>query len=183
MLGQTGGQFPSFDQLGQNADALSQADALQQQRQVEELRRAEQLKARRLELHRQVNPVDLKDVFSARERQIREELEKTRIELQALAKEIAAFHKDVDLAVQAPVVDAGQTGAYYRTFFQKLRDWIVLLRQKVHSARTWMKQMQTKRNRRGTILLGQRNLKGNDETTAVWNTMHHERAFGAQGAG
>lgn len=175
IMEQTGGQYNPFDQQA--------TDTLSPQQNIEEMRRQEQLKARRLELHRQVNPVDMKDVFNARERQIREELEKTRLELQALAQEIAAFNKDIDIVTFQAVVSPGLEGTGTRVFFQRLREWIVLLRQQVHSARTWATQVGTKKKRKQGLLSLDQNVKGYEETAAVWNSFRNENVFGSQGAG
>ncbi len=175
LMNQSGGQYDPFEQ--------KPTDIFDQQQQLEKARKAEQLKSRRLELHRQINPVDARDVFNARERQVREELEKTRYELQALAQEIAAFNKEIDIVTFQAVVNPGQEGTGTRTFFQKLREWIQLLRQQIHAAQTWATQIKSKKKRKQGLLSLDQNVKGYEETAAVWNSFRDENVFGSQGAG
>lgn len=171
-LARTGGR--SMGDFG----GQTQPDALDYQRQMEEEKKRQKKEALRRKLHDQVNPVDMVNVFSAREKRVKEELEKTRQELQALAKEITKFYKSVDIATFEQVVEPGTQGTYYVSFFQKLRNFIMLLRQHVRSATTWANQMQAKKKKRKGPGL---DFKQN-ETKAVHDTMHHERSNAFSGA-
>lgn len=174
-LARTGGRSAS--------DFGSQAPHTQEdyQRQLEAQRQQQKKEALRRKLHDQINPVDLVDVFSAREKRVKQELEQTRKDLQALAKEIAKFYKSVDIATFEEVTEPGTQGTYYISFFQKLRNFIMLLRQHVRSATTWANQMQAKsskkKKRKGPALDFNTN-----ETKAVHDTMHHERSNAFSGA-
>jgi hypothetical protein len=161
------------------------ADMMKQQQQAEAARKKDMM---RRKLHNEVNPVQRSfeqniNVFSQREKRVTEEIEKTRQELKFLAHEIAQLHKDVDLAVTQPVVHPGKDGTYYLSFFQQLRAFIMLLRQKVQSARTWAQQMQTKQAKKkkhkggAGIDMG----KGMEQTKSVHDIMHHERSTAYSG--
>lgn len=158
-------------QLNGNRPQEHNAAQLQEQQ-------AERLKKERLrkKLHDQVNPVNAKDIFSAREQQVKKEIEQLRQELKLLVQDVKKFHKDVEVAVLSNIAEPGQNGTYYINFFKKLRAFIMLLRQKIKSARTWATQMhskQKKKKKRGSAGLkigGGRAEQGK----AVFDQMHHE---------
>ena len=152
----------------------NQADYLQ--RQQEEAERKRKLDLQRRKLHEQINPVDTIKLFDAREKRVKEELEKTRKELHALMKDIKDLYKDVDIATFQEVVEPGTDAAYYVSFFQKLRNFIMLLRQKVHSARTWAQTAKSKKAKRkskfgaGIDVAG----TGHEQGKAVHDMMNQE---------
>jgi hypothetical protein len=161
------GQGLSPDLTNQN-----QAELLKQQ-QAEALK-----KKRRQELHDRVNPVKETDVFSARRRQVKEEIERLRAELKALAQDIAKFHKEVEVTLMTSVGDPGRDGAYYLNFFHKLRAFIKLLRQQIKSANTWATQVNSKKKKKkrgkkpGLEVGGTKS----EKTSTVFDMMHHERS-------
>lgn len=166
----------SFDAPGQNQ--FSQQQMLEKQRiDLEQKQRHEQLRRR---LHEQINPVDLHSVFSARETEVKKEMELLRTEIRKLYAEVHELNKEVDIATIQEVVAPGQTGKYFVNFFQQLRKFIRLWRERVHSARTWARQTQAvaQQKKRGAGF----NTYGYRKTKAVHDTMHHERSY-AYGAG
>jgi regulatory protein YycH of two-component signal transduction system YycFG len=150
------------------------------QKQQEEMERKQKREALKKKLHAEINPVDMKDVFDARKKKTQQDLESVRKELQALAVEIARFRKDVDIATFQQIVDPGQEGVYYTSFLQQLRNFIMLLRKKVQSARTWMQQSQAKQAKKkkkggkkpGMEMGGAKH----EQSKTVFDTMHHERS-------
>jgi len=96
----------------------------------------------------EVNPVDMVDVYNAREKRVKEEIDQVRHELKLLAHDIAKFQQQVDITLMTEVVDPGQDGKYYVSFFQKLRAWIQLLRQQIKSAQTWATQLHSKNSKK-----------------------------------
>lgn len=177
----------SFSQaLAQHGDSLQEpslADALKQQQEAEKLKKKEVLRQR---LHDQVNPVDMVNVFNRREKQVKQEIEQIRKELKALVQDIKVLHQEIDIAVMQEVVNPGQDGSYYLNFFQQLRTFIMLLRQRVKSAQTWARQMNAKsakRKRHGKFSTGV-DMSGNsfEQTAAIFDTMHHERSTAYSGA-
>jgi len=131
----TGGQFPDFG--NQNSP-----DFLQQQQ--AELIEQQKREALRKKLHDQINPVDARDVFSAREKQVAREIDELRKELRLLVGDVAKFEKEVEITLMTEVVDPGQQGKYFLAFFQQLRTFIMLLRQKIKSAHTWSSALNQK---------------------------------------
>jgi hypothetical protein len=125
-LSQTGGDF--LPQFNDQFDSKKQAELLAQQKK-EALRR---------KLHDQVNPVDTRELFAAQAEKNLKELQATRDELKMLAQDVKDLDKEIDLALSREVVDPGTSGIGFFNFFHKLREWIMLLRQQVHSAKTWM---------------------------------------------
>jgi hypothetical protein len=190
-LARSGGSFGDFptpgganNQFGPLPDWINNPSSqfspedqqLVQQRQMEEMQRQQELAALRRRLHDKVNPVDQTDLFSAREAEVKKQIEELKKELKAMSREIQEFHKEVDLTLMTETVDPGVQGNYFVNFFHQLRQWIALLRQHVRSARTWAQQgkMKAKKKpKRGGILIqGQQS----EQTSAIFDTMHHERS-------
>ncbi|MBD3250717.1 MAG: hypothetical protein GF381_04085 [Candidatus Pacebacteria bacterium] len=151
-------------------------DPEKQQQELEKQRKRKELQDK---LHRKVNPVEQTEIFNAREENVKKEINEIRKELKALAVEIAKFYKEVDITLEQNVPSPGQTGAYHINFFQKLKQFIIFLRQKVRSARTWAKQMKAKKKKR-TVRQGLD--FGANEAKASHDMLHHERSNAYTGA-
>ncbi len=166
-LSKTGGSFSDF---GSN-----QMDMADQQRLMEEQRKKEMLHKK---LHDQVNPVDTRDIFNARERQTKQEIEQIRKELSMLSREVVAFHKEVEITLMTQTVDPGTEGIGYKNFFHQLRALIMLLRQKIHSAHTWATQLNGKKAKKKSKSGPGLNIAGeaHEKTSTVQDMMHHERS-------
>ncbi|MBW7955955.1 hypothetical protein H3C66_04445 [Patescibacteria group bacterium] len=147
----------------------------EQQRQVLEQQRRERM---RQELHRRVNPVDQKDIFDSRKQQVKQELEAIRHELELLTKELDGFAKDIEVAVMSNIVEVGESGKGAKGYFAKLKEFIILIRQKVHSARTWATTLSGKKSKQAGLNF---KAKGHSQTKNVWDTMHHERQLARAG--
>ncbi len=166
-LARAGGQIP---QERNPQEVKRQQDDLIKEQKKAELRK---------KLHDQVNPVDQEEVFSANKERTKKELEEVRKELKVLASEISKFYKEVDIQTTQGVVVQGVSGIGLKTYFQKLKSFIMLLTQKVKSARTWMNQQQSKQKQmkarkiRGGVAIGS---GGAQESKAVFDMMHHERS-------
>lgn len=173
-MAQAGGQFP-----GGQMDEQTREQLLAEQ--AAEARRNELRRRRTLEL----NQIDSTDIFNRRELEVKEEINKLREELKALAMEVASFDKQVELTLMTNVVDPGQDGKYYISFFQKLRAFIMLLRQKVKSAKTWATQMngksakRRKRSKQPGLDFGG---TFNEKASTIQDMMHHERSNAYGGA-
>lgn len=116
------------------------------QKQQEDLKKQE-YERKRLELHKKVNPVDTKELFNAREEATKKKIDQIRKDLKNLAKEIKKFHKEIDITLMGRVTNTGFEGIGDENFFDKLRAFIILLTQKVRSARTWAKQQNAKKKK------------------------------------
>jgi hypothetical protein len=166
-LAKTGGQIP------ENSDPKElkkQQDQLAKEKKKSELRK---------KLHDRVNPVDQAEIFSANKERTQKDLNEVRKELKKLAAEITKFYKEVDIQTTQDVTEQGiSEGLGLRSYFQKLKAFIILLTQKVKSARTWMNQHQSRAKRmksrkiKGGVAIG----KGSQESKAVFEMMHHERS-------
>jgi hypothetical protein len=164
--------FERYNQLN-NGSQNNQAELAEQQRQQEERQKRERL---RQQLHKQVNPVEARDVFNAQEQRIKKEIDEIRHELKLLSQEVSAFNQDVEISIMSNVAAPGTEGKYYFTFFQQLKAFIQLLRKKIHSARTWATAMNGKKKKKhgkaGLEISGQQY----EQTTSVYDRMHHERS-------
>lgn len=161
-MAKTGGGFDD----DQNTQQLLE----EQRKDIEQKREQEQL---RKKLHDQVSPVDQIDIFNAQEKIVKQEIKQLRQDLIDLAKDLSSF--EVDTTLMTEVVDPGQGGEYYISFFQKLREYILLIRQRIQSARTWARQMHLKAKKRKARKRGGLDFSGN-EAKSVHDTMHHERS-------
>jgi type II secretory pathway pseudopilin PulG len=169
-LSRVGGQIPAQSDKDQAAELRAQQEQLAKERKKMEMRK---------KLHDQVNPVDQQDIFNANKERTKKELNQVRQELKKLSAEITKFYKEVDIAVTQDIVDQGIDGGIgIQAYFDKLKAFIILLTQKVKSARTWMKQQQAKakksksRKVKGGMMIG----GGKAESKAVFDMMHHERS-------
>jgi LPS O-antigen subunit length determinant protein (WzzB/FepE family) len=179
-LARTGGRLDDGSSLSnsdQNRDQLSQDELQRQQEEMERQQKKEALKKKR---HAEINPVDMKDVYDAKKRKEKEDVRKIREELKALSKDIEKFEKEVAVATFQDIIDPGMEGTYHRNFLHQLRMFIMLLRKKVQSARTWMQQANAKKAKKkkkggkkpGMEMGGSKHEQGK----TVFDTMHHERA-------
>lgn len=168
-LSKTGGAF-DFGQAGDNQP--NPENFAEQQRKMEAERKKQLL---RKKLHDQVNPVDQVDLFNAREKRVKEQIDQLRNELTFLVKDVAKFKKDVEVTLMTEVGQPGQDGKYYISFFQQLRSFIMLLRQKVKSASTWATQLQSKKRKRAKkgLMIGG---NSSEKTSTIQDMMHHERS-------
>lgn len=178
-LARAGGQFAN-----PNQDNSGQFPGLTPEQQQEKLLKEQQKKAERKRLHDQINPVDSYDVFSAREKQVLEKLEETRREIHKISIELSSMYHEIELAAREEIRSPGGDGAYYTSFLEKLRSFIMLLRQKVKSARSWTQQMnqkkakQKKKKTPGMEMSGQ----NHEQSKTVFDTMHHERSNAYSGS-
>jgi hypothetical protein len=167
-LTKTGG---NFSDLSNNVSP----DFLQHQQ--DEMLKQKQREALRKKLHDQVNPVDSTALFDAREREVKKQIDSLRQELKLLARDVTKFEKEVELTLMTEVVDPGQQGVYFINFFHQLRSLIMLLRQKVKSASTWLKASKGKQKKKkgaqpGMVIGG----LDHEKTSTVQDMMHHERS-------
>jgi hypothetical protein len=158
---------------GANRNISTPESLLKQQ---EETLFQQKKEALRKKLHDKVNPVNTHELFSAREEKSKEELNQIRKELELLIADIKGFNQDIEIVVAQDVVAPGsEGGSYYQNFFFQLRQFIMLLRQKVSSARSWAQQMQAKSKKQYGL-----NYK---KTKDVHASMNNERNAGANAAG
>jgi hypothetical protein len=173
-LARAGGK--SFD--GLNSDDFSQADLEQQQKDLEKKQKKEAL---RQKLHKEINPVDLHDLYSAESERTRKGLEKTRkmleVEILKLRSDVKGLATEITLFQE--VVDQGREGIGLKAYFEKIREFLKILRKKVHSARTWLhtQNAKSKKKKRGKGKTGiEISGKQHEQTKAVFDQMHHEQS-------
>lgn len=172
-LAKTGGQLNQED-----TPKTAQRNLEQQQ---QELKTQQEREILRKKLHDKVNPVDNHDVFEARKEKELKEIDQLRKEVALLMADIGSLQKEAEVTLMTQIADPGQEGSYFKNFFAKLRSFIMLLRQKVKSARTWAKQMNSRKKkmakRRGGGMV-----VNTQETKFVQDTMHHEKATAYSGS-
>lgn len=152
----------------------SDQDSLRQQ-QAEQLRE-QQKEALRRHLHDRVNPTSVHELFSSREEETKRELEQTRRELELLVSEVKVAAPEIEMAIASSVVSPGSDGgSYFRNFFAHLRAMIMLMRQKVSSARSWAQQSNSKKHKQKGL-----NYK---KTKDVQSSINNERNAGANAVG
>jgi hypothetical protein len=132
--------------------------------------------ALRKKLHDKVNPVNSHELFSAMEQKSKEELNNVRRELELLISDVKDLSQEIAIAVSQDIVNPGINGGdYYKNFFHQLRQLIMLLRQKVGSARSWTQQIQGKNKKKHAL-----NYK---KTKDVQSSINNERNAGANAVG
>ncbi|NCN45708.1 MAG: hypothetical protein COU63_04285 [Candidatus Pacebacteria bacterium CG10_big_fil_rev_8_21_14_0_10_36_11] len=172
-LAKTGG---NLEPKGKNS---SQNDLLAQQQ--AELKKQAERDALRKKLHDQINPVDNHEIYAARQERELKEINQLKKEIALLMSDLGSLQKEAEVTLMTQITQPGQEGSYYKNFFAKLRSFIMLLRQKVKSARTWAKQMNSRKKK-----MSQRRGGGmvvdSQETKFVQDTMHHEKSTAFSGS-
>lgn len=172
-LSRAGGN--EFD--GQTPNDVNLADLKKQQKELEKKQKKEAL---RQKLHKEVSPVDLHELYSAEKKRTQKKLDETRKMLQAemllLRREVKGLTTEITLFQE--VTDQGREGIGLREYLDKIRQFIKLLRKKVHSARTWLqttnaKSKKKKRGKKPGLEIGG---KQHEQTKAVFDQMHHEQS-------
>lgn len=178
-------QIPGMDSAAMGGgngwmNEAGQPDLIDQQQNFEEQQRLQLEKQRkdrlRQQLHREINPVEATAVYNRKEEQVTKQIEEVRHELKMLVKEVAEFSADVEIAVLQDVVNPGTDGSYYFTFFKKLKEFIILLRKKIHSARTWATAVSSKKKKKKNAPGLEISGKSHEQTATVFDRMHHERS-------
>lgn len=185
--GQWGSNFTdkqSFDskQYGTN-NTFHQPDSdfsfedpfLKQQKQAEQ----QEYERKRLVLHNKINPVDQRDIFDQREKATQKRIDELRKDLRKLSKEIRGLYKDIEITLMGNVTNTGMTGIGQESFFEKLRNFIMLLTKKVRSARTWAQtaKAKSKKKGRGNKGLGEKmnTSSGHEQRAAMDEFFNSER--------
>jgi len=163
----------SFD--GMNPQDMSQQD----------LERKQKKEAIRQKLHKEINPIDLHDLYSAEAKKTQRKLDDTRkmikAEMASLSREVKGLTTEITLFQD--VVDQGREGIGLREYLDKIRQFIKLLRKKVHSTKTWMhtQNAKSKKKRRGKRPGMEIGGKQHEQTKAVFDQMHHEQSTAYSG--
>lgn len=169
---------------GANFSQNQNISPLEQKRQEMEAERLRKKEALKLKLHKEINPVDLTDLYNAHEERTKKALEDLRHELRMFVNEIKDFYKEVDIATFNHVTNQGQEGVGLRSYYEKLRTFIQLLRKKVHSAKTWL-QTSSAKNKKKKARKGGAGIeisnKGPEQTADIFDQMHHEQSTAYSG--
>lgn len=76
----------------------------------------------------------------------RQELEAIRQELKALAGSVKQFNREVEKAIEPPIVDPG---VYHVNFFTRLRTIIKLLREHIEDGNSWLSVFNSRKKKMG----------------------------------
>ena len=162
---------------GELPQDLDQADLEKQQKELEDKQKKEALKQ---QLHKEVNPVDLHELYSAEKKRTQKKLDETRRMLQA---EMASLKKEVkglatEITLFQDITDQGREGIGLREYLDKIRQFLRLLRKKVHSTKTWLQTQnaKSKKKRRGKKPGMEISGVQHEQTKAVFDQMHHEQS-------
>ncbi|MBP7768435.1 hypothetical protein KA082_01185 [Candidatus Woesebacteria bacterium] len=166
-LARTGGNFGDLSN-GVTPDFLAQQQA--------EMRKQQEREALRKKLHDQINPVDTTALFDAREKEVKQQIDQLRAELKMLGREVVALNKEIEMTLLTEITEPGQSGSYFINFFHQLRSFILLLREKIKSASTWVKASQGKKKKKSKQPGLQIGGQDHEKTSTVQDMMHHERS-------
>ncbi len=176
----------NYSQQGADDSTLSTSEAASQptdgmypdlEKQQTESARLHRLEQMRRRLHAEINPIDMQPVFDARQRQVEEQIKALRVDLKGLLTPIVAKSaKQAELTLMTRIVEPGQTGNYFITFFRELRSRIMLHKQNINSASTCLNISKGKEHKKGKqpglVVAGQ----DHEQTTTIQDMMHHERS-------
>jgi len=158
------------------------------EKQKKQLEKEQKKKALRLKLHKEVTGAT--DIFSTERIRTQKKLEEIRrsieVEFLGLGKEVSKLHKETSVTTYQAITDQGLTGTGMINYLEKIRQFIRLLRKKVHSARTWLntqsnKSKKKRARRKGGAGIEVRGAK-HEQTKAVFDQMHHEQSTAYSGA-
>jgi len=88
--------------------------------------------ARQRQRHKEIQAVA---IYDARQEEVKTKIKSLQSELKALADEIALLGSEVQNAVNAEIVNPG---TYHVSYFDKLRKFIIYLRQQVSESNNWL---------------------------------------------
>ena len=172
--------YSQQDSVSSNDEAAAQpADGVhagleQQQKESARLQRLEQMRRR---LHAEINPTNQRQLFDARQEQVEKKINALRNELKGLlTPNVAKSAKQAELTLMTRIVEPGQTGSYFVTFFAELRGRIMLLKENIKSASTCLNIRRGKEHKKGKqpgmVVAGQ----DHEQTSTIQDMMHHERS-------
>ena len=136
------------------------------------------LEKQRQSLHREINPIELHNVFNGREKQVEQKIESIRLEVQQLVRQAPAAQPQAEKTVFTPVKKPGLDGRYWIIFFQNLRTW---MKDKADRTTSWDTTIQAKRSKQsapGMEIKG----KSHEQTKTVFDRMHHEQSTAYSGS-
>jgi len=136
-LANTGDTFPN-----QPTDRAAQED----QSQAENIRRAE-LFAQRNRQHELVNPQASTDIYNARQQQVKEQIVDLRRDIEAVGVPVIPVNPQINQTLSTRTVEP-KSGKYLLSFYQQLRSLVVLIGQRIRSAKTWSTQMNEKSSKK-----------------------------------
>lgn len=149
-MAQSGG---SFDGLNQDTSDQNQLSPQDQQKWMEEQRIKAQQEQAKLKRHQEINSIDKQqELFARRKRDTQQQVEKIRQEIQmeikAVRREAKALAQEIDVTTFNAYVDPGEDGKYHLTFLQQIKRFLMLLRKRIKSARTWATQVNSKKKKK-----------------------------------
>lgn len=167
-----------FDASQNRKSGQADVDSHKELSNFEELRKeqASKLKYERMlrRQHQEINSLETVDYQKIKERD-GARINEVRIELKKLAEELSKFYQEVDITLTQEVVSTGVGAIYHDNFFAKLKEFIIMLRQRVSSARTWAKQAKAKQRKRSSRFSTGLDFSSN-EAKAAHDVFHHERS-------
>jgi hypothetical protein len=164
-LAKTGGNLsPDF------MKSINEQDWLSQQKE----QKAEQHKEiHRQQRHREINQLDYVEVLNRQKSQDLAEIEQIKVEILNIIEQVKVLADDAHNTLLTQVTDTGERGSYFKVFFANLRNYIMLIRQRVKSGSAWLHQSTQKSSKakKGMQIAG----RGHQKTSTIQNMMHHER--------
>jgi hypothetical protein len=168
-----------------NGENASAADLEEQKKQLE---KEQKKKALRLKLHKEVTGAT--DIFSTERIRTQKKLEQIRksieVEFLGLGKEIVMLNNETRKTTLVAITNQGTEGVGMINYLEKIRQFIRLLRKKVHSARTWLHTQNGKSKKKQARKKGGAGIEvggaKHEQTKAVFDQMHHEQSTAYSGA-
>lgn len=157
--------FPGDGQGNFSPDYFRQHQAeLQEQQRQEKIRK---------HLRDEVNSQRNYEIFHAREKQVKEQIEQLKAQLIPAAKQVEEAQPQVFTPLHEEVAQPGLTGKGLVAYFEGLGGRIKEYTKNVKDSNVWLQGLTKKRQ----------GLRAGNVTANVQNTMHHEKSVSATGAG
>jgi len=113
-----------------------------------ELNKQKELEKARVAQFQQARMKEWEQVYSAKDKQVQKQIEEIRQELKALAKQIVKYDQNITGAIQTQVVNPG---TYHMSFFEHIRNVIMLIRQNVKEANSWLSTYKRRGKQKGAF--------------------------------
>lgn len=131
------------------SDSISRGESPFGRNPFAEMNRQKELEKMRVQQFHQAREKEWEQVYSAKDKQIQRQIEEIRLQLKDLAKQIVKYDQNITVAIQNQVVNPG---AYHLSFFEHLREVIMLIKKNVSEANSWLSLYNKRAKQKGAFM-------------------------------
>ncbi len=111
-----------------------------------EVQAKKEIEKHRIDLFHEARQREWNSVYSSKNKEVSQKLENIRLQLKSLIKQVGKLDKNLEKAVEKPIIDPG---IYHETFFDHIQHTIQLLNKSVNSANTWLEIFNQRSSKKG----------------------------------